>query len=98
MIDLKPGHLALVQSLLRQHVPGCQVRAFGSRASGKAKAYSDLDLAVVGPDKLDPKALARLKEAFEESALPFRVDVLDWHAVPETFRENIEKGFEVIQE
>ncbi len=98
MIDLRPEHLALVQSLLHQHVPGCQVRAFGSRALGKAKPYSDLDLAVVGPAKLDIKVMARLKEAFEESDLPFRVDVLDWHAVPETFRENIAKGFEVIQE
>jgi hypothetical protein len=38
-----------------------------------------------------------LREAFEDSDLPFRVDVLDWRAIPESFRKVIESGFEVIQ-
>ena len=51
----------------------------------------------MGARALDPDALRRLKEAFEESDLPFRVDVLDWHAISSAFRGVIEKKYEVVQ-
>jgi type I restriction enzyme S subunit len=97
MIDITPIHLETIKRILAEHVPDCEVRAFGSRVTWTAKDYSDLDLAVVGVRALDPEALRRLKEAFEESNLPFRVDVLDWHAISNNFRKVIEKNFEVIQ-
>ena len=96
-IDLNPNHLATVKSILAEHVPECEVRAFGSRATWTAKDYSDLDLAIVGEGPLDRRTLGRLKEAFEESDLPMRVDVLDWHSISESFRGVIERGSEVIQ-
>ena len=74
------------------------MRAFGSRASWTAKDYSDLDLAIVGAGPLDWRTLSRLKEAFEESDLPMRVDVLDWHAISESFRKVIEQGYVVVQQ
>ena len=98
MIDLRPDHLQTVQRILAEHVPGCEVRAFGSRAAWTAKDYSDLDLAVVGAGPLDWRTVGRLKEAFEESSLPMRVDVLDWHAIPDSFRQVIERGYVVVQE
>jgi type I restriction enzyme S subunit len=97
MIDLRPDHLEIVRDLLRQYVPGCEVRAFGSRFKWTAKQASDLDLAVVGTNRLPAKMIARLKEAFAESILPMRVDVLDWHAITSEFQQVIEEGFEVIQ-
>ena len=57
-----------------------------------AKDYSDLDLAVSGEGPLDWRTLGRLKEAFEESDLPMRVDVLDWHALSDDFRRVVERG------
>jgi hypothetical protein len=33
---------------------------------------------------------AEMREAFQESALPFKVGVLDWHAVSPTFRAVID--------
>jgi len=79
MIDIKPVHLETVKRILAEHVPDCEVRAFGSRVVGKAKVYSDLDLAVICQGDLSAECLRHLKEAFEESDLPFRVDVLDWN-------------------
>ena len=78
MIDLSPNHLKTVRQILAEHVPACEVRAFGSRVICSAKDYSDLDLAVVGVTALDRSTLARPKEAFEKSDLPIRVDVLGW--------------------
>ncbi|NOT58416.1 MAG: hypothetical protein HOP18_27795, partial [Deltaproteobacteria bacterium] len=97
MIDVNPNHLETVTRILAGQVPECEVRAFGSRVTWTAKDYSDLDLAVVGDRALDSDALRRLKEAFEESDLPFRVDVLDWHAISPAFQKVIEKKYEVVQ-
>ena len=97
-IDLNPSYLATVERILAEHVPECEVRAFGSRATWTAKDYSDLDLAVVGKGPLDRITLGRLKESFEESNLPMRVDVLDWHSISESFQREIGQDYVVVQE
>ena len=97
MIDLDPAHLDTVLRILAEHVPGCTVWAFGSRVAGKAKTYSDLDLAIVGDRALEADELRHLKEAFEESDLPFRVDVLDWRATSPEFQKVIERQYAVIR-
>ncbi len=98
LVDLSPANLAIVERILSEHVPDCEVRAFGSRATWTAKDYSDLDLAVLGNGPLDRRTLGRLKEAFEESTLPMRVDVLDWHTVSEDFRRRIGQASVVLRE
>ena len=90
MIDASPQELEIVDSILSTHVPRCEVRAFGSRAKWEAKDYSDLDLLVKGESELDRGIIADLKDAFAESDLRFRVDVVDWHVVSEAFRDAIE--------
>ncbi len=97
MIDLAPEQLAIVRRLLATHVPECEVRAFGSRVTGKAKPYSDLDIALLGPARLPISRLAALREAFAESELAIRVDVLDWHALSEAFRGVISTQCELLQ-
>jgi type I restriction enzyme S subunit len=90
-IDLTPDQRAQVQSLLARHLPDTTVWAFGSRVSFKARPDSDLDLvAFTRPDQ--KPAVAALREAFEESDLPFRVDLLEWDDLPENFKKNIEGG------
>ena len=98
MIDLTPKHLQTIQRILAEHVPECEVRAFGSRAKWTAKDYSDLDLAVMGSEPLRLRHLRRLKEAFEESNLPIRVDVVDWQSLSDWFKQVIAVEYEVIQE
>ena len=97
-VDLSPAHCAIVQRILKEHVQECEVRAFGSRVAWTAKDFSDLDLAVVDEGPLPWQTLSRLKEAFEESPLPMRMDVLDWHAISESFREVIERDYVVVQD
>jgi predicted nucleotidyltransferase len=97
MIYLTQSQLKIVIDILQNHVADCEVRVFGSRYKGTAKDYSDLDLAVIGDGKLERKLIYELKEAFEESDLPFRVDVLDFNRISKEFRVVIERGFEVLQ-
>ena len=93
-IDLNPNHLATVKAILAEHVPECEVRAFGSRATWTARDYSDLDLAIVGEGPLDWRTMSQLREAFEESDLPMRVDILDWHTISESFGKVIERDYQ----
>ena len=97
MIDLAPEQLAIVRRLLAVQVPECEVRAFGSRVLGKAKPHSDLDIALLGPVRLPLARLVALREAFQECELPIRVDVIDWHAISENFRNIIAAKFEILQ-
>jgi type I restriction enzyme S subunit len=97
MIDISPEHLQIALNILSRIVPECEVRAFGSRFKWTAKDYSDLDLALVGDGKLPLKKLSAIKIAFEESDLPYRVDVLDWHSISPEFQKVIGQGYEVIQ-
>ena len=64
---------------------------------GKCKPYSDLDLVLLGPARLPLGRMAALREAFAESELPIRVDVIDWHAISENFRNIIAAKFEILQ-
>jgi len=96
MIDLAPADLRLVIEILRQHVPDCEVRAFGSRLNGHAKTFSDLDLALVSDAPLDWRRLEALKDSFAESDLPIMIDVLDWHSISDEFKAVIEKNYEAL--
>ena len=53
------------------------VYMFGSRATGRAKRGSDLDLAIDAGRPLSAAEASRIADGFEESDLPNRVDVID---------------------
>jgi type I restriction enzyme S subunit len=97
MVDLRPDQLATVRAILQAEVPECEVWAFGSRAKWTAKDSSDLDLALVTSARLPLSKLGRLREAFTDSYLPIKVDVVDIHRVSEEFRKIIETQKVVLQ-
>jgi uncharacterized protein len=97
MLDLTDKHLSSLIAILRKLVPDYEVWAYGSRINGSGHAGSDLDLVIAGKDKITWRLMSKLKSAFEESNLPFSVDVLDWNAIPDNFKDNIKKNYEVIQ-
>ena len=89
-LHIKPQHFKAIQSILAQYVPQYEVWAFGSRVHGRQlKPFSDLDLAVINNTEINPAHLRQLKEAFSESNLPFRVDVVDWAAMQCSFQNII---------
>ena len=99
-LDLPREYLDAVVTLLRAHVPHAEVWAYGSRVSGGSHDASDLDLAVRNPRDLGERLdnLDELKEAFIESNLPIRVDVMDWARIPASFHREIEGAHVVVWE
>jgi type I restriction enzyme S subunit len=97
MIEVTNEQLKIVIDILNKYVPKVEVRAFGSRYKGTAKKHSDLDLVLVGKNKIEFTMIGKIKEAFEECILPFRVDILDWHSISAEFKKIIKQGYEVIK-
>lgn len=56
-----------------------EVALFGSRATGRHRRNSDIDLVVYGP--VTPATIGRLRGDFEESDLPVSVDVVSYNAI-----------------
>ncbi|MDQ6957813.1 MAG: nucleotidyltransferase substrate binding protein [Mariprofundaceae bacterium] len=58
---------------------------------------SDIDLAIIADAPIDSGRLSELKEAFSESDLPYRVDVVDYASASPAFRDIIAQEYEVVQ-
>jgi type I restriction enzyme S subunit len=96
-IAVAPQEWDIVLSILKAIVPHRTVWAFGSRARFAAKPYSDLDLAVVDVAPLNLDETARLHEAFTQSDLPYKVDVVDWAATSPEFQALITRHHVVVR-
>lgn len=90
-VDIPPDHLEIVQDILQKYLPpGINVYVFGSRADWTTKDSSDLDLALEGGSELEYGVVGALEDAFEESSLPYEVDVIDLNQVSDSFRRIVE--------
>ena len=95
---LKVEYLDEIQNIIRHIYPKSEVWAYGSRVEGNAQTAhegSDLDLCVkdFGEEHGD---VMSLREAFNESNLPFLIDVFEYQRLPQTFQQEINKKYVVI--
>jgi predicted nucleotidyltransferase len=89
-ITISAAEWKIVIEILRRFAAGQEVWAYGSRARGeRVKKHSDLDLAIDG-SPLSLAALSAIREAFDGSSLPFKVDVVDAASLDAAFRGRIE--------
>ena len=90
-IDITTEERQTVLALLQRHLPGTAAWVYGSRVKWTSRPQSDLDLdLVVFATPEQRPQVGDLREAFEESNLPFRVDLFVWDEVPDSFRARIE--------
>jgi predicted nucleotidyltransferase len=81
-----------LKKLLRDNLPmGSKIFLFGSRARGNFTRGSDIDIGVMAGSIIDPKLLVKLSEIIDESFVPFKVDIVDFETVDESFREEAMK-------
>lgn len=88
----------IIQAILARHLPHHEVWAFGSRARRDEKPFSDLDLAIISDQPIGLEKTAALAEAFSESDLPYKVDLVDWASTSASFRSIIERDRVVIRQ
>ncbi len=89
MIDLPQNQLEQLCEIVKRHLHGAGVFAFGSRVNGRAKMLSDLDLILKSAAMLPWRTLPELRGAFEASDFPITVDVVDWNNCTEKLQSRV---------
>jgi uncharacterized protein len=87
MIQIEKKHLEIVLQILRKYP--YQFYAYGSRVKGTAHQFSDLDLCY--QENIPISITRKIKEEFQESNLPFRVEVINWCRMSSEFQDLIKK-------
>ena len=96
VMEIMPDHRKILLTLLHRFIPGVAVWAYGSRVKGTSRPYSDLDLVVfTTPEQYH--LVTELKEALDESNIPFLVELLIWDKLPEEFHHIIAAQHVVLQ-
>jgi predicted nucleotidyltransferase len=86
MIHIEPEDLTILRNILDKFkYTYC---AYGSRVKGTHRKFSDLDLCIMEP--ISDLDMFYLKEALEESNLPFKVDIRRWDEMSKDFQKIIE--------
>lgn len=84
------GIQGIVSQAARVFPPGkYKVGIFGSRASGQAAKWSDVDVVVSGGKPVPGEVFEAFKEKLENSDLPFFVDVIDMHSVSQVLKQQV---------
>lgn len=68
-----------------------QVYLFGSWAKNKERHTSDIDIGILSKASLTDDYLADLRSFLEESAIPYRVDVVDLSEVDPLFLKKVKE-------
>ena len=90
-VGLTPAEKEITLKILRKHLPrSATTWVFGSRTGARVKPFSDLDIAIDAGRKISVAKTAGLAEAFSESGLPWKVDVVAWHAIDAGFARLIQ--------
>jgi type I restriction enzyme S subunit len=91
-LDITEQELAIVQGILQSILPNnSRVWVFGSRAKHTTRHNSDLDLAIEASSALNKTTLMQLASAFEDSHLPYTVDLVDLQQVEAYFKDIIDE-------
>lgn len=75
MFGLSPSTLSTLHHVFSKYPEIESAVIFGSRAKGNFREGSDIDIALSGSSELAQRLL-RLKTDFDESALPYTVDLV----------------------
>jgi predicted nucleotidyltransferase len=58
---------------------------FGSSATSDRNKFSDIDIGFDGKNKVSPREWVELKDAFDNSNIPYIVDIVDFKEVTSEF-------------
>ena len=94
MIHIEPRHFEIVKGILAKYP--YTFYAFGSRVKGNPRRFSDLDICFF--EDIPWSIRAHIDEDFDESDLPFKVDVIDWNACDNSFQNLIRNDLVLIHQ
>jgi len=86
-------YIERIKALVLQELQSenASVFLFGSWARGEQRRSSDVDVAIEYHGPSNRQKISRLREALEESTIPYRVDVVDMQDASEALTKEIRK-------
>ena len=96
-VALTPSDRMLILELLGRYLPDTAVWSFGSRAKLTSNAKSDLDLVAFASENQKDQVFL-LQEVFDESSLPFRIDLLIWDELSRDFQNEIRSSYVILKD
>lgn len=97
---LSDNHINFIKDILKKYLSSgasyyadfnIKFYVFGSRANNSYREYSDIDLALDDNGKIIPSdVIAKIKADFDNSTLPYEVDIVDLNAISDIFKKSIE--------
>lgn len=91
--NLNERYKSKLIEIIHKHIPQCKIYLFGSFARGSQGQGSDIDLGLDNKKIIPLRLIGNIKEAIEDSTIPYNVDVVDVHSVSETMKHEIlDKG------
>lgn len=90
MIDLEEKYIDFIKNTISSMIHNYKLYVFGSRAKNKARKYSDIDLAI-DSQELTPQIKTKLEFTFENSTLPYEVDIINLNDIDNKFKDLIQK-------
>lgn len=90
-IGLTERDIDTIAGIFKQYPEIMLVHVFGSRAKGNYRLGSDIDLAIMN-DVADEQTLRCVAADFEESSLPYKVDIISYQTLKNAeLRQHIER-------
>lgn len=90
-MNIKKNHQETLINIIHTYLPHCKIWLFGSRATGKQRGGSDIDLALDIGTKIPWETLTRILVDIDETTIPMKVDIVDLRAVTDDFKERVLK-------
>ena len=84
--------LDIIKKIINNYIDINKNKAFifGSQATGRISKSSDIDIAIEGP-KLDSEIYFEIKNALDESDLPYTTDLVEFCNVSNSFQKIAKK-------
>ena len=92
MLQIENRHWEILQQILSKYP--YHFYAYGSRAKGNAHKFSDLDLCY--QEKIPTQDITEIRWEFQESNLPFKVELVNWKNMRPAFQKIIQKDLVLI--
>ena len=93
MVQRTTQHLQAVRRILlrRLHRYNARIYLFGSITRGEFRRTSDIDVAVLPVGRLPDGVLSEIREEFENSRIPYRVDLIDLAKASPGFAAHVQR-------
>ena len=87
---IQEKYIQTIASIVNSCIKGKKAQVFLFGSSVRKERFGDFDIGLTG--EVSVSLVRKLKDTFEGSTLPYKVDVVDFNKVTNTFRDNVFKN------